>query len=294
MQKIKLEIAGYQICPIPTGIFGLDGGAMFGTVPKSLWQKTNPADDQNRIRMEARALLLKGHGRNILIDCGNGSDFIEKYGEKLGGKFQEIYAVDSSGPTLISSLKSFDVTPEEITDVILTHLHFDHAGGATCFRNGKVVPTFSNAKYYVQKENFETAKNPNIREKASYLAANFEPLVQAGVLQLLSGPTEIFPYINVQLSHGHTIGQQNVLISDDDSGIFYCADLIPTSSHIRLAWIMGYDLDPLKIIEEKRKALGEAANKNWYLYFEHDPDCDAAKVSANGSDFSVSEKFIFS
>lgn len=166
----NLVIGPYEIIPIPTGIFGLDGGAMFGTVPKVLWEKSNPPDEKNRISMEARALLLKSADRKILIDCGNGGDFIAKYGEKLGTKFSEMYGVDTQGPSLEKSLQAAGVTFNDITDVILTHLHFDHAGGGTTEKNGELVPTFPKAQYYLQKGNLETASKPNIREKSELLS----------------------------------------------------------------------------------------------------------------------------
>lgn len=290
--KLSLKIGPYELKAVPTGEFGLDGGAMFGTVPKVLWEKTNPTDDHNRIAMEARALLLKSKDRNILIDTGNGSDFIEKYGEKMGGKFAEMYAVDPTKSSLIKSLKNNGLEPSDITDVILTHLHFDHAGGATCAKDGKIVPTFPNAKYYVQKENLETARKPNIREKASYLAPNFEPLIEAGVLNLLDGNVEnLFPNISLIVSHGHTHAHQMVKISDEKTGVIYAGDVIPTSTHIRSAWIMGYDLDPLTIIKEKREILKNAAQNQWYIYFEHDPYCDLSAIEAEKDDFRAKERF---
>lgn len=292
--KVKLKIGDYEICPVPTGIFGLDGGSMFGTVPKVLWEKSNPPDEKNRIAMEARALLLKSKNKNILIDCGNGSDFIAKYGEKLGGKFAQMYNVNEQGPSLLKSIKTHGLNAEDITDVILTHLHFDHAGGATCEKNGKIVPTFPKAKYYVQKANLETAQKPNIREKASYFPANFLPLQENQVLSLLEGDQEnLLPGISVYISNGHTVGQQVVKISDGKNSLLYCGDVIPTSSHVRLAWVMGYDLEPLKLIGEKQFFLKPAAEESWYLYFEHDPYCDAARVEKSGDDFAVKERFSF-
>lgn len=291
-ENINLEIAGYKVLPVPTGEFALDGGAMFGTVPKVLWEKSNPPDDKNRIPMEARALLLKSKDRIILIDCGNGGDFIEKYGPKLGPKFKEMYGVNSEGPSLLMSLEKHQITPEMVTDVVLTHLHFDHAGGSTCFKNGTVQATFPNAKYYVQKSNLETAQNPNIREKASYFAVNYEPLIASGQLQLLNGNEENFiPGLSLVISNGHTQGHQGVRVSDSRQSLFYCGDIIPTSSHVRLAWVMGYDLNPLMIIEEKKKLLFEAAAKKSYLFFEHDPYCDIACVAADGADFKVEKRF---
>ncbi len=293
LATIHLRIAGYEVCPVPTGLFGLDGGAMFGTVPKVMWQKTNPADEQNRIQMEARGLLLKSSDRTILIDTGNGSDFSAKYGEKLGSKFSEIYAVDQSGPSLMSSLKKFGVNPEDVTDVILTHLHFDHAGGATTEKNGKLVPTFPNAKYHLQRKNLETAEKANLRERASYYPANFLPLVESGQLQLIDGDQKDYlPGISLKVSNGHTEGHQVVIIEDELVALFYCGDVVPTSSHVRSAWVMGYDLNPLLLIQEKQALLEKAQSKKTYLYFEHDPYCDVATVEKTANDFVVKERFL--
>jgi glyoxylase-like metal-dependent hydrolase (beta-lactamase superfamily II) len=293
LKNSSLQIGPYTAHAIPTGIFGLDGGAMFGTVPKVLWEKTNPADDQNRIQMEARALLLDGGaGRRVLIDCGIGGDFIPKYGEKLGAKFAEMYAV-SDESSIEKALKSRGLGIDDITDVILTHLHFDHAGGATCQRDGKLVATFPKARYYVQRANYETASKPNIRERASYYAPNFQPLIDAGSLTLLDGPVEnLLPGISVSITNGHTRGQQIVKVTDGKTSLVYCGDLIPTSTHVRLAWVMGYDLEPLTLIEEKRQLLTPAAEHGWYLFFEHDPYLDVARVQASKEDFAVSERLV--
>jgi glyoxylase-like metal-dependent hydrolase (beta-lactamase superfamily II) len=292
-KKIDLHVADYEINAIPTGLFGLDGGAMFGTVPKVLWQKSNPPDEMNRIQMEARALLLKSKNKNILIDTGNGSDFIAKYGEKLGAKFAEIYAVNQSGPSLTKSLQKCGLTVDDITDVILTHLHFDHAGGATTERQGQIVPTFPKARYHLQRKNLETAQHPNLREKASYFPANYEPLIKAGVLHLIDGDQKNYlTGISLKVSNGHTQGHQVVIIEDDKTAVYYCGDVVPTSSHVRSAWVMGYDLNPLTLIEEKQGLLEKGLNKNTYLYFEHDPYCDLATYEKVNNDFQVKEKYI--
>lgn len=292
IQKLHLHIGPYEVCPIPTGIFGLDGGAMFGTVPKVLWERSNPADDRNRIQMEARALLLKSPGNNILIDTGNGKDFVVKYGEKLGTKFAEMYNIDDSGPSLLKSLAAHGLKPEDIQHVILTHLHFDHAGGATTALDGKLGPTFPRAQYWVQKANLETASHPNLRERASYYPANFQPLLDQGVLKLLDGAQEnILPGISVFVSNGHTQGQQVVKVSDGKTTLLYCGDMVPTSSHVKIPWLMGYDLHPLMLMEEKQKYLSEAASQSWYLFFEHDPYCDAAQIEKSGHDFAVQKRF---
>ncbi|MGZ3775980.1 MAG: MBL fold metallo-hydrolase [Bdellovibrio sp.] len=290
-EKIHLKIGPYEICPIPTGIFGLDGGAMFGTVPKVLWERSNPADEKNRIPMEARALLLKSSGCNVLIDTGNGKDFVAKYGEKIGGKFAEIYDISEGGPSLLKSLAAQGLKPEDIHHVIFTHLHFDHAGGGTTDVNGKVVPTFQNAQYWIQKGNLETAQHPNLRERASYFAANFQPLIDKGVLKVIEGTQEILPGISTYVSNGHTQGQQMVKVTDGKTTVLYCADVVPTSSHVRVPWLMGYDLHPLILMEEKQKYLSEAADQSWYLFFEHDPYCDAALIERQGHDFTVKKRY---
>lgn len=292
IENKKLKIGPYEVCPVPTGLFGLDGGAMFGTVPKVLWERSNPPDDKNRIAMEARGLLLKSPECNILIDTGNGGDFIAKYGDKLGTKFADLFNIHSEGPSLLGSLEKHDLKPEDIHHVILTHLHFDHAGGATTEKNGQLVPTFPNAQYWVQKGNLETARHPNVRERASYYPANFEPLLKAGVLNILDGPRQdLLPGVSVIISNGHTQAQQVVQVSDGTTTLLYCGDMVPTSTHVKLPWVMGYDLHPLTLIEEKQKYLGEAADHSWYLFFEHDPYCDAAQIERSGSDFAVQKRF---
>lgn len=295
ISHLRLQIATYQVISLPTGLFGLDGGAMFGTVPKVLWEKSHPADDLNRIQLEARALLLLSDQKKIVIDTGNGADFVIKYGKKLGQKFADMYSISSTGkPAILGALDKHGLKPEDITDVILTHFHFDHAGGGTTAQDNNLIPTFPKATYYVQKDNLETAKKPNLREKASYFPANFEPLLNAGVLEILDGPLDnLLPGISVKLSYGHTRGQQNVFISDSNNTLVYCADVIPTASHVRLAWVMGYDLNPVLLIEEKRKILKEAGEKNWFLFFEHDPyiDCAQVKYDSQRQNWAVSEKF---
>ena len=293
LQDLVLTIGEYRVHAAPTGLFGLDGGAMFGTVPKILWEKSNPPDSLNRIPMEARALLLRSKTRVILIDTGIGGDFNEKYGEKLGPKFAEMYAMDQEATSLRNSLAKLGLQASDVTDVILTHLHFDHAGGATTFKDGALVPTFPNATYYVQKKNLETAREPNRRERASYYGANFEPLIAMGRMKILEGAVrDLLPGISVDVSDGHTLGQQYVRVSDGKNTLYYCGDVSPTSTHVRLPWVMGYDLRPLELIEEKAKLLEQAANESAYLFFEHDPYLDATKVVKDKGDFKVEGRFV--
>ena len=265
-----MKIGNYEIHPIETGRFALDGGAMFGVVPKPFWEKTNPADEKNRIALAARALLLVGNGKKILIDVGNGS----KYNEKL----TSIYKFDTSSCDLVSSLKEHHITPAEITDVILTHLHFDHAGGSTFYDNGEVNPTFPKARYYVQREHWRAANNPTERDKASFFKEDFMPLQFHGQVEHADGEGEIFPGISVRIMNGHTTALQCPLITDGTTTLFYCADLMPTAAHVNLPWIMAYDLRPLVTLEEKRRILNQAVDENWILFFEHDPTTEAVRV----------------
>jgi glyoxylase-like metal-dependent hydrolase (beta-lactamase superfamily II) len=279
-----MMIGDYTLKPIVTGNFRLDGGAMFGVVPRVLWEKTNPPDEKNRIQMTMRALLLQGKDRRILIDTGVGT--------KQDEKFARIYHTEQVQPSLAKSLSEAHLTPDDITDVILTHLHFDHCGGSTRREGDKVVATFSNAQYYVQKEQYEHALERNERDRASFLMENFEALRTAGQLELLEGPKRLFPGIELIVVGGHTPGQQLVKVSDGHQTLLYCADLIPTASHIPLPYIMAYDLFPMTTLEEKRRILPQAHSEGWILFFEHDPFRAAAKVARSEKDFLMGEEIL--
>ncbi len=265
-----MKIANYELYPIETGRFALDGGAMFGVVPKVMWEKTNPPDERNRITLAARALLIIGNGRKILVDNGNGTKFSEK--------LIDIYRLDNSQYDLKSSLQAHGLTTNDITDVILTHLHFDHAGGSTIKENGKAVPAFKNAKYYVQKAHWEQAMNPTERDRASFFPDDYMPLKEHGVLELVDGEVELFPNISVMLVNGHTAAQQLPKITDGNSTLLYCCDLFPTTSHIPLPFIMAYDLWPLTTLSDKKRILQMAIEGNWIVFFEHDPNTAAGTV----------------
>lgn len=268
-----MKIGPYELHAIETGRFALDGGAMFGVVPKTLWEKTNPPDDKNRIAMAARALLAidrRPGGKRILVDVGNGT----KYNEKQTA----IYKFDNTQFDIVSSLKKYNLTPADITDVILTHLHFDHAGGSTSLQNGEVLPTFPKARYCVQREHWRAANNPTDRDKASFFTEDFMPLQIHGVLDYTDGEGEIFPGIGFKIVNGHTSALQCPVITDGTTTLFYCADLMPTTSHVSLPWIMAYDLRPLVTLEEKKRILTQAVEESWILFFEHDPVTEAARV----------------
>jgi glyoxylase-like metal-dependent hydrolase (beta-lactamase superfamily II) len=258
-----MQIGKYEIHPIETGCFALDGGAMFGVVPRSLWERAHPPDEKNRITMSARALLLVGDGRKVLIDTGNGS--------KLSEKLRSIYRIETGGSSLTSSLARHNLKPEDITDVILTHLHFDHAGGSTVRAGDAVVPAFPNARYYVQRGQYEAALHPTERDRASFVPEDFRLLGDEGLLEFTEGEGEVLPGIEVKVFHGHTTALQAPYITDGRTSLLFCADLIPLAAHVSLPWIMAYDLRPLVTLEEKRKTLEVAAEEGWILFFEHDP-----------------------
>jgi glyoxylase-like metal-dependent hydrolase (beta-lactamase superfamily II) len=277
-----MKIGKYNIHIVNSGYFYLDGGAMFGIIPKPLWEKTNPADEANRIKLATRNLLLVSEDKKILIDTGMGN--------KWSKKLSEIYRIEQDAYTLNSSLAKLSVEPEDITDVLLTHLHFDHTGGSTEMFDEKLVPAFKNARYHVSEKNFNWAMNPSERDRGSYLKDNFLPLFENGVLYFFK---DNFFDDEIELIevNGHTFGMQLVKISDASSTILFCADLFPTSSHIPLPYVMGYDLQPLVTVEEKKKILTKAVQENWKLCFEHDPFYPFAAVEKTETVFRVKEKF---
>lgn len=257
------SIGPYELYTIETGRFGLDGGAMFGIVPKPLWERRIEADEKNRIPLHMRCLLLEGDGRVILIDNG--------LGDKVDEKFRSIYAVDQEVSNLQSSLDTAGFSVEDVTDVVLTHLHFDHCGGSTTRRDGGLRLTFPNARYHVQRAHWEWARKPNVREAASFLDENLEPLAQSDQLLLLNGPGPLFQGIETITVDGHTEAQQLVKIADEERTLVFVADLLPTTAHLREAWIMAYDVRPLVTLHEKGRFLGLAVMEGWDFFFEHDP-----------------------
>lgn len=263
-----------KLYSIETGRFKLDGGAMFGVVPKVLWNKTNPADANNRIDMAARCLLIEDGNHLILIDNGIG----HKYDSKFAGN----YAMDES-ITLDTSLKALGFSKFDITDMILTHLHFDHCGGSTEWADPGVqaVPAFPNATYYVQKNHLAWAQAPNAREKASFLKENIEPLANSGQLKLLDGEVELHGNIKMKIVNGHTEAQQLPLIQYKGYNILFAADLFPTAGHLPLPYVMGYDVRPLITLEERKHYLDALAKEEMILFYEHDPVNELGTVGIN-------------
>ncbi len=252
-----------KLFSINTGNLKLDGGAMFGVVPKVIWGKSYPCDENNLCNWSMRCLLVVDGSRKILIDCGIGGKQTEK--------FFSNYSLNGDD-TLEKSLASCGFTTEDITDVILTHLHFDHAGGAVCWNEDKTgyEVTFRNAIYRVSRRQWEWATSPNNREKASFLKENILPIKEMGRLELIEGDSTLFPNVSVRLFNGHTDGQVIPFISYKDKTVVYMADVLPSAAHIPLPWVMSYDTRPLITLKEKETFMAEAAQNGYVLFLEHD------------------------
>jgi glyoxylase-like metal-dependent hydrolase (beta-lactamase superfamily II) len=276
-----LEIGPWRVTTIETGYLWLDGGSMFGSVPKPLWRKLQPPDERNRIRLAMRCLLLEGEGRRILVDDG--------IDEKFAPKLKDIYRVENDEHTLERSLAARGLTTSDITNVLLTHLHFDHAGGSTRREKGELVPRFPHARYHVQKKNLANARRPNPRERASYMSEDFEPLAAAGVLEEWEGPRQPWPGVEIFTADGHTRGQQLLRVSGSQGVLYYVADLIPMSSHVRIPFVMGYDMAAIETMEEKRALLARAVAERAWIVSEHDPLIAMARPKAEGDDFAWDE-----
>lgn len=258
-----------QIHTIDTGFFKLDGGAMFGVVPKSLWQKLVPPDPNNLCTWAMRCLLIEQGSKLILIDCGMGT--------KQDAKFFSYYEPHGEGE-LIQSIRKAGYQPEEVTDVLLTHLHFDHCGGAIQRHNEKLELTFPKAQYWSEKSHWEWATiRPNAREKASFLKENIFPIQESGHLNFV-GESSPFEGIEIVKVDGHTEKMMLPLIHYKGQKLLYCADLIPSSAHIPIPYVMGYDIRPLLTMQEKETLLGRAVSENWLLVFEHDARIEACSL----------------
>jgi glyoxylase-like metal-dependent hydrolase (beta-lactamase superfamily II) len=255
----------YRVEIIPDCEFRLDGGAMFGVVPRNLWSKVAPPDDQNRIRMNMNCLFIEAGNERILIDTGIGDKWSEKH--------RAMYGIDRRR-SLNESLKAIaGVSSDDITIVINTHLHFDHAGGNTRLdESAKAVPAFPNARYFISRAEYEHAEAPTDRDRASYFADNWRPLKETGQLELKDSEYEVVPGLRMETQCGHNRSMQCPRLERDGQTLFGFADLVPTRAHVPFAWVMGYDLYPVETVEAKKKLLPQAAREDWTCLFYHDPE----------------------
>lgn len=272
------QLGRLRIHAIQAGGQRLDGGAMFGVVPKPLWEKKIAADERNRIQLGMRCLLVEHEIGPILIDTGAGN--------KEDAKFYDIYGIENSGdpgPTrLEDGLREAGFTPEQIVMVISSHLHFDHAGGNTIKDASGTRPAFPNARYVMQRGEYEYATHTNERTAASYFRHNFVPLAEAGLVDFMEGEGDIVRGIRGIPTPGHTPHHQGLLIESDGEKAFFIADLVPTVAHLPLPWIMGYDVEPLVTLETKRRILARALEEDWLVVFEHDANWAWAKIEHDG------------
>ena len=262
-----MKLGDLEFHILTDGGLRLDGGAMFGVIPKPLWQKKIAPDERNRIRLSMNCLLIRTGGKTVLVETGAG--------EKWDAKGRDIYAIEGP-PRLLDQLAQRGVGPEQVDFVINTHLHFDHCGWNTRIVNDRPVPTFRNATYVVQKGELDHAKNPTERDRASYMGPNFLPIEEAGQWRLVEGEQQILPGIRVAPAPGHNADMQCVILEGGGKCAIFLADLVPTTAHIPPAWIMGYDLYPMLTLENKKKWIAEIARQGWLALFCHDAAIPAA------------------
>ena len=279
-----MKIGQYKLYSIETSEFGLDGGAMFGIIPKIMWEKKAPSDHLNRIKMVTRSLLLVSDSHKILIDTGNGSKWTKKY--------LELYNIDLSMYNINSSLKKYGFTTDDITDVICTHLHFDHAGGNTIYHENNLVPTFSNATYWISEKNWNLANHPSQKDQGSFMECDWEVLAQNNMIMLVKD--KFLPGLEIYFTEGHTDGLMHPVISDGNKTLFYGADIFPTAAHIPVPWVMSYDLRPAETIKEKDSLLKKMHDEEWILFFEHDPIYQACTIGIEGKHYCINKPVIIS
>jgi glyoxylase-like metal-dependent hydrolase (beta-lactamase superfamily II) len=259
-----MNFGNYRVEVVPGGEFRLDGGAMFGVVPRALWQRVAPPDEENRVTLNANCLFVEAAGERVLVETGMGDKWTQRQ--------RAMYGV-SSGPTLAESLhQQTGCRPEDVSIVVNTHLHFDHAGGNTTLDpEGRAVPSFPNARYFVSRSEYEHAEAPHERDRASYLHENWRPLAESRQLELKEDDYEVVPGLMLETVPGHSRTMQCVRLDRGGRTLYGFADLVPTRAHVPLAWVMGYDLYPVETVEAKRRLLPVAAREGWLCLFYHDP-----------------------
>lgn len=267
MPNRSVQLGDFKLTSFSDGTYFLDAGAMFGVVPKTLWSKRVSVDERNLMTCGTNSVLVEAHGKRVLIETG--------IGNKLGPRLKAIY---ENQERLLANLEAGGIAPESIDVVINSHLHFDHCGWNTMLRDGQLVPTFPNAKYFAPRGEWEHGKKQLERDRISYISDNYDPLIASGQMQLLEGAADIAPGIRVEPMPGHTRTMQAVIIESRGETACYISDLMPTSNHLDVTWVMAYDLFPLETIENKKKYYERAIPGNWLTLFTHDPAVPWARV----------------
>ena len=277
-----MKIGKYDLYSVETSEFGLDGGAMFGIIPKPVWDKKVSADELNRVNMVTRSLLLVSDEKKILIDTGNGTKWEEKY--------KQIYDINTDQYNIEKSLGKYGFSSEQITDVICTHMHFDHIGGNTKIKSGEVVPTFPNAKYWISEENWKLANHPSQKDAGSFIEHDWKVLAENQMIEIIDGREPFIEGIDTIVTHGHTPGLLHPIVSDGSNKLFYGADIFPMVAHIPIPWVMAYDVQPVVTMEEKQKLLQKMEREDWILFFEHDPHIQACTVHKDGKHYKLNKE----
>ena len=277
-----MKIGKYDLYSVETSEFGLDGGAMFGIIPKPVWEKKVSADELNRVNMVTRSLLLVSDEKKILIDTGNGTKWEEKY--------KQIYDINTDQFNIEKSLGKYGFSSEQITDVICTHMHFDHIGGNTKIKSGEVVPTFPNAKYWISEENWKLANHPSQKDAGSFIEHDWKVLAENQMIEIIDGREPFIEGIETFVTHGHTPGLLHPIVSDGSNKLFYGADIFPMVAHIPIPWVMAYDVQPVVTMEEKQKLLQKMEREDWILFFEHDPHIQACTVHKDGKHYKLNKE----
>ena len=268
-------VGDYRVEIVPDAEFRLDGGAMFGVVPRALWSRLAPPDEENRVRLNANCLFVDTGRERVLVETGMGDKWSERHAA--------MYAVERRRSLAESVREIAGCAPEDVSIVVNTHLHFDHAGGNTVLDGaGRAVPAFPNARYFVSRAEFEHAERPHERDRASYLAENWRPLVESGQLELKPDSYEVVPGLTMETVAGHSRTMQCARLERGGRTLFCFADLVPTRAHVPAAWVMGYDLFPVETVEAKKRLLPRAAREGWLCLFYHDPDAPLCRVVEEG------------
>jgi len=279
-----MKIGEYKLFSIETSEFALDGGAMFGIIPKVMWEQKSPSDLLNRIKMVTRSLLLVSDSHKILIDTGNGSKWTEKY--------LDLYNIDLSMFNIKSSLSKYGFTANDITDVICTHLHFDHVGGNTIYHKERLIPAFPNANYWISERNWNLANHPSQKDKGCFMECDWGVLGNNNMIKLVND--KFLPGIDIYFTEGHTDGLMHPIISDSNITLFYGADIFPTAAHIPIPWVMSYDLRPGQTVKEKDRLLKKMYGEEWILFFEHDPFYQACTIGMEGKHYCMNSPVVIS